>query len=90
MHLICLALLVLILLKFCALVAIPVAKATTCLGIVLVHHICFEPFVGIKVFVVLIEIMGVDLIFEFMSSSTLTTIATCTNLRIVMNLGLLG
>jgi len=43
MHLICLALVVLSLLESSTFVAVPIAKATACLGSVLIHCICLEP-----------------------------------------------
>jgi len=73
--LICLALAVLGLLESGTLVAIPLSKMTACLSIALIHHIRLEPFIEVFFFV-LVEVMGIDLIIEFMLSSTSTTIAT--------------
>jgi len=72
-----LALVILGLLESGALVAIPVSKITACLGIALIYHIRLKPFIGIEVFFfILIEAMGIDLIIEFMVSSTSTIVTT--------------
>jgi len=84
-----LALDVLGLLESRALVAIPVSKATACFGIALIHHICLEPFIKVFFFI-FIDVVSIDLIIEFMVSSTWTTVAALANSSIVMNLGLLG
>jgi len=91
LHLIRLAFVALSLLESCALVAALVSKVTACLGIALVYHICLKPFIRIKVFFfVLVKVMSIDLIIEFMSSSTSTKITTRSNPSVVTDLGLLG
>jgi len=89
LHLVCLALVVLSLLESSTFVAIPIAEAPSCLGIALIHCICFEPFIGVFFFV-FIDVVSIDLIIEVMVSSTSTTVATRTNPSTVMNLCLLG
>jgi len=79
------------LLESCALVAVLVSKVTTCLRIALVHCIRLKPLIRIEVFFsVFVKVMGIDLMIEFTSSSTSTTVATCTNSSLVTDLGLLG
>jgi len=68
LHFIRLALLVLTLLETCALVAIPVAKATACLWIALAHCICLQNSVKVNLcIVVLVEVMSIGLTIDLMS-----------------------
>jgi len=95
LHFIRLVLLVLTLLESCACVAVLVAKVTTCLEISLIHHVRLPNVVKVGFNVsFFIKVANAGLMFlsfcgKIMSSGALATIATCTHLCVVTNLGLL-